>query len=896
MTATEWAQVFLAAAIPLAVLGVIVPRRLRADWKQEWEAELRHREALLADWDKLNGRTKLDLLWRSLGAFWDALWLQQLRWEDEMIQDLRFGARMLLKRPGFTAVAILSLALGIGANTAIFSVVNTVLLRPLPYADSDRLVMIWDTNLERSLDHERPAPGNFLDWKAQNQVFDGIAAWYQTSRTLRGEHDAEQVQVAQVAGDFFQVLHTGVTVGRTFSPAEVSGAVYNSANGYLSGDRIAVISDGLWRRRFGADPEIVGRTILLDGQSWQVVAVMPPRFAIPNTEVELWTPWDLTRLQNARDQRFLQVIARLKPGVTLQQAQADLDSLAAESAKQYPKANNGWGVKLASLQGEIVGRSRTALLVLFGAVGFVLLIVCANIASLLLARASGRQREMAVRSALGASRLRLTRQLMSESVLFSIVGGTVGLLLAFWAIRLLLLLQPGNLPRLDEIGIDARVLIFTVVVTVATGIVCGLAPALQVAGIDLSTALKAGANKGATVGLRHHRLRSLLVVFEMAIALVLLVGAGLLTQSFVRVLTVNPGFEARNLLVMPIFLDNNHYRTPPQSSAYYQSLIERLKSLPSVTAVGATTALPMSELGGDFSRPYWREGETDPGGNASKAGMRMVTPDYFKAMGISVLKGRAFTDQDRIDTPPVIVVNETLALQVWPGEDPVGKRLVIYFNRGRYPYEVVGVTGDTKFYGLKSQSRSEVFFAHAQDPYLIMNVVVRTSTAPQQLASLLNQEVLALDPAQPVHSIVTMEEMIARSVAPDRFSMLLLSVLALIALVLAAVGVYGVMSYSVSQRTHEIGIRLAVGARAGDVLRLMFSQGMKLALAGAAIGIVAALALTRLLEKLLFDISATDPLTFASIALLLTCVALLACYFPARRATKVDPIIALRHE
>src|SRR5215470_16044819 len=681
-------------------------------------------------------------------------------WLETFWQDLRFGARMLLKQPSFSLIAAVTLALGIGANTAIFSVVNAAMLRPLPYEHADRLVMIWDTNAERALDHERPAPGNYLDWKAQHQVFDGMAAWFQTSRTLRDEHDAEQVQVAQVAGDFFHILRTGVTAGRTFSPPEVAGAVYNSANGCVSGDRVAVISDGHWRRRFGADPGIVGRTIQLDGQSWQVVAVLPPDFAIPNREVELWTPWNLTRLQNARDLRFLQVVGRLRDGVTLLQAQSQLDALAAASAQQYQKANKGWGVKLVLLQEEIVGRARTALLVLFGAVVFVLLIVCANLASLLLARASCRQREMSVRAALGASRLRLTRQLLTESLCFALAGGVAGVALAGWTIKLLVLLQPGNLPRLAEVAIDARVLVFAFAITVATGIVCGLAPVLQIAGTELAVALKEGAGKGATNSFRQQHFRNLLVAFEIAAALVLLVGAGLLTRSFVRVLGINPGFEARNLLVMPILLDNNRYRTPAQSAAYYQSLLERLKSMPSVTAVGATTAMPMSELAGDFSRPYWREGEADPGGNAPKAGIRMVTPDYFKAMGTAVFKGRVFTEQDRPDTPPVIVVNETLARQVWPGEDAVGKRLVIWFNRGRFPYEVVGVARDTKFYGLKSQASPEVFFAHAQDPYLIMNVVVRTATSPQQFINQLRREVLALDPAQPAHSIITMEEMI----------------------------------------------------------------------------------------------------------------------------------------
>jgi putative ABC transport system permease protein len=880
----------------IALLGVIVPRRLRAEWRQEWEAELRYREALLADWDKLNWRTKLDLLRRSLGAFWDALWLQQLRWEDEMIQDLRYGMRMLLKHKGFTAIAVLCLALGIGANTAIFSVVNAVLLRALPYHRADQLVMVWETNRERSLGHEQPSPGNFLDWRAQNQVFDGIAAWYQTTRTLRDDEAAMPVQTAQVAGDFFQLLGTEPALGRTFSPAETAGASYNTANGYLRGDRLAVISDGLWRRRFGGDSGVIGRSISIDGADWQIVAVMPPGFAIPNREVEIWTQWDLTRFADARDARFLQTLARLKSGVTVEQAQAQLGSVAGASAEQYPQANKGWSVSLVPLQEETVGKSRSALLVMFGAVGFVLLIVCANVASLLLARASSRQREMAVRSALGASRLRLKRQLLTESVLLSLAGGVLGLEFAFWGIKLLLFLQPGNLPRIDEIGLDTRVVIFTIVTTIATGIACGVASALQASQTDLTTALKEAGPRGTTGGFRHHRFRSMLVAAEIAIALVLLVGAGLLTRSFTRMLAVNPGFDSGKLLVLPIFLDNNRYRTPAQSSSYYQRLIERLKTLPAVTAVGATTALPMSDVGVDFDRPYWREGEEDPGGAAPKAAVRMVTPDYFKTMGISVEAGRDFTEEDRPETPSVMVINEMLAQQIWPGTDPVGKRLMIYFNRGRYPYQIIGVVGDIKHYGLKSQARPEVFFAHAQDPYLIMNVVVRTSADPRQLVQVLSREVLKLDPAQPARTVVSMDQLISRSLSPDRFSMLLLGVLAAMALVLATVGIYGIMAYTVSQRTHEIGIRMALGARPRDVLRLVVGQGMRLTAIGVVLGLAAAFALTRVMASLLFGVSATDPATFGGIAFLLTGVAFLACYLPARGASREDPMIALRHE
>jgi len=880
----------------IRLIGVIVPRRLRAEWKQEWEGELEYREALLADWDKLNWKTKLDLLRRSLGAFRDALWLQQLRWEDEMIQDLRYCVRMLLKHKGFTAVAVLCLALGIGANTAIFSVVNAVLLRALPYHRADQLVTVWETNRERSLVHEQPSPGNFLDWRAQNQVFDGIAAWYLTTRTLRDDAAATPVQTAQVAGDFFQLLGTEPALGRTFSPAESAGASYNTANGYLRGDRLAVISDGLWRRRFGRDSGIIGGSISIDGADWQIVAVMPPEFAIPNREVEIWTQWDLTRFADARDARFLQTVARLKSDVNIEQAQSQLASLAGVLAEQYPQANKGWSVSLVPLQEETVGKSRSALLILFGAVGFVLLIVCANVASLLLARASSRQREMAVRSALGASRLRLMRQLLTESVMLSLTGGTLGVALALWGIRLLLFFQPGNLPRTDEVGLDSRVVIFTIVTTIATGILCGLAPALQVSQIDLTTALKEGGVRGATSGFRHHRFRSLLVASEIAIALVLLVGAGLLTRSFARMLAVNPGFDSEKLLVMPIFLDNNRYRTPAQSSSYYQSLIERLRALPAVTAVGATTALPMSDVGVDFDRPYWPEGKEDPGGAAPKAAVRMVTPDYFKTMGIPVQAGRAFSEEDRSETPPVMIVNETLARQIWPGNDAVGKRLMIYFNRGRYPYEIIGVVGDVKHYGLKSQPHPEVFFAHAQDPYLIMNVVVRTSADPQQLGQILAREVLKLDSAQPARSIVSMNQLMSRSLSPDRFSMLLLGVLAAIALVLATVGIYGIMAYTVSQRTHEIGIRMALGARPQDVLRLVVGQGMRLTAIGVALGLAAAFALTRVMASLLFGVSATDAATFGGTALLLTGVAFLACYIPARGASRVDPMIALRHE
>jgi putative ABC transport system permease protein len=823
---------------------------------------------------------------------------------NSLVNDLRYAARQLARQPGFTAVAALTLALGIGANSTIFSIVNAVLLRPLPYKEPDRLVMMLETNPELSRDHDRPSPGNFLDWRERNDVFDGVAAWYQTSKTLRDEHDSEQVEVAKVAGDFFDVLGVDAIAGETFSPVESPGACYNVANQYTGGERIAVISERLWRSRFGADPNVINQTLLLDGLTWQIKGVMPASFAIPAKEVDLWVQWDIPGSYTAkrfpegppRDFRFLHVIARIKRDVTINQAEAHMSSVASQLAEAHPKANKGWGVRLAPLKDEMVGSTRKAILVLFGAVVFVLLIACANIASLLLARASARQREMAVRAALGASRARLVRQMLTESLCLSAAGGIAGLALAFWGKEIVMLLRPGSLPRIDEIAVDGRVLIFTCAVVIVTAVLCGIAPALKASKTELVRSLKEGGSKSATAGRGQRRFRNLLVAAEISIALVLLVGAGLLTRSFAKILAVDAGFDPKNLLVMRIYLDNDRYRTGAQSSRYFGELTERLRSLAAVKSVAASTALPMSDVGVDFDRPFWREGEADPGGAAQKASIRMVTPDYFETLGIPVPSGRAFTVDDRVETPAVIVVNQTMARQTWPGQDAVGKRLLIDYNRGKYLYQVVGVAGDVKHYGLKSGPKPEVFIPHAQNPYLAMSVVVRTETSPEQMAGALRREVREMDSAQPVHSITTADEFIARSVGPDRFSMLALGLLAAVALILAAVGIYGVMSYLVSQRTHEIGVRMALGASSGSVLKMAMGETFKIIVTGLAAGLVAAYGLSQVISSLLYNVSATDLATFASVTLTLSGVALLAGYFPARRAAQVDPMVALRCE
>ena len=883
-------------------IGVIVPRHLRADWRQEWEAELRAREALLAEWDKLNWKHKLDLLQRSFGSFWDAVLLQPRRLEDEMFQDIRFGARMLLKHKSFTIISVLTLALGIGANTAIFSIVNAVLLNPLPYSEPERLVMLSERNAELGRERENPSPGNFLDLRTQTQTFDSVTAWYETAFTVQGEQDAEQVTAAKVSVEFFQVLRAQAARGRVFLPTETAGVATGAGATNSIGERLIVISDGLWRRRFGADPELVGKPITINRETWQVLGIMPAGFAMPSTAVDLWFPWDLARSYGPqrfpegppRDWRFLRVLARLNPGTTMEQAESQLNSLYAGLAENYPKANRGWSAGLTTLREEVVGKTQLSLLVLFGAVALVLLIACANVAGLLLARAAARQRELAVRTALGAARLRLLRQLLTESLLLSLLGGALGLGLTVAGLDLLLALAPADVPRLSEVTVDGRVLAFTLGVSMLTGLLFGLIPAWKGTRTDLTVALKEGGAHGATLGWSQQRWRNALVVAEIALAVVLLAGAGLLVRSFNRLRVVDPGFNTQNLLTMHITLDAAVYGN--RAADYYQQLIARIEALPSVVSAAAVSTLPMNNVGVDFDRPYWREGEPEPGGNAEKVDVRMATPGYFKTMGMSLLRGRNFSDQDRRESPAVLIVSESMANQVWPNEDPIGKRLMLDYNRGKYAYEVIGVTRGIRYYGLKSAPRPEVFIPHAQNAYLPMNVVVRTATAPSQLINAIKAEVRALDSTQPVRNITTMEQLLARSLAPERFAMTLLGVLAVIALLLAATGIYGLMTFIVNQRTHEIGVRMALGAQISDILKLVIGQGLRLVALGVAVGLIASLGLTRLIAKLLFSVSATDPLTFAASIGLLMAIAALACWLPARRATKVDPISALRNE
>ena len=816
-------------------------------------------------------------------------------------QDLRYALRGLRRQPSFTLVATLTLGLGIGANTALFSVLDAVLLRPLPYGDPDRLVRIFDTHQAQGRHREHPSPGNFLDWRAKNRVFEAMAAWQDGSgtATLRGDHEATVVETVKVTPDFFGVMGVPPALGRTFARVGEPGAAFNVADRYAGGDRVVVMSHALWTRRFGADPRVVGRVLDVDGVGWRVLGVMPAGFDMPRGTTELWIPWDIVPSFASfpagppRDLRFLEVVARLRPDVSLEQGNEELQALAGGLAEQHPRANAGWSVRVVPLEEEIVGRARPVILLLFGAVGLVLLLACANVASLQLARALARRREMAVRLALGAGRLRVLRQLLTESALLGVLGGLVGLAVAYAGLCAVLAAQPLGLPRLAEVGLSVRVFTFSVGLSLVASLLFGLVPALEALHTPVANSLQES-GRGATASPGARRARRALVVSEVAIALVLLTGAGLLVRSFLKVLAVDPGFDPRGLAVMRIGLDHATYTKGTQAREFYRGLTRRLEDVPGVVAVGAVTALPMSPVGTDFSRPYWREGEADPGGDAPKADIRMATPGYFEAMRTTLRRGRAFTNADGPEAPRVIVVNETLARKVWPGRDPLGQRLVLDYLGGAYPYEVVGLVNDTRFRGLKAAPRPELFIPHAQNPYLDLSLVVRTAGEPGPMLRTVQQAIRAIDPRQPAYGLFTMDELVRRSVSADRFTTLVLALLASVALLLAATGIYGVLSFLVAQRTSEIGLRLALGASPRQVVGLVMSETLRLTLAGCALGLLASLALVRLASRLLYGVGPTDPLAFGLALLFMAAVALAASLQPARRASRLDPLIALR--
>jgi predicted permease len=870
-------------------IGIIVPGRLRADWRQEWEAELRYRETLLANWDNLDWRNKLALLWHSLGAFTDALWLQPRRVEDEMFQDLRYGVRMLFRTPGFTFVAVLTLALGIGANTAIFSLVNAVLLRPLPYHDPDRLAMLWTDDPKRNIREEGTSYPNFLDWRSQNQSFTDMAICSRGNPVVLTDGDEpERVMGDLVSANLFPLLGVRPALGRTFSPEDE-----------LRRARVVVLSHGLWQRRFGAAPDAIGKTLEIDGRTSQVIGVMPADFYFPSKDTQLWEPltaaWFWERNYTERFADTWRVVGRLKPQATFDQAQVEMNAIGQRLAQTYltpPDYFAGFGVNVVPLSVQFTGKNlRLALWVLLGAVVFVLLIACANVANLLLARGAAREREFAVRTALGASRGRLIRQLLTESALLALVSGLLGLGLAALGVRALIAFAPPDTPRLDEVTIDPGVLGFTAGVSLLTGLFFGLAPAWKVSRSNPNQALKEG-GRGSSGGLRLRQTRGLLVVAECALAVALLACAGLMIRSFVRLQSVDTGFKPEGMLLTRISLPLSLDRTEAQTSAFFQQVIDRIAALPGVQAAGTIGDFLMRRNPDETITIESRSPDGAGQGGGELTSDR-IGYDFFQALDLPLLKGRFFTRQETIDSH-VVIINETLARRFFPGEDPIGKRFKFGGPQAENNwFEIVGVVGDLRRQRLEKQAVSEVY---APGALYNMDLLVRASSDPLALAGSVRREIKSVDSTAAVYGMTTGVQLAEKLNAGRRFQTILLALFAAIALVMAAMGIYGVMHYAAAQRTHEIGIRLALGARSADVLWLVIGQGMKLTLLGLAIGLFGAVALSRVTSQLLFGVSATDPATLAGVAFVLTAAALLACYLPARQAAKTDTLAALRRQ
>jgi putative ABC transport system permease protein len=805
-----------------------------------------------------------------------------------LVQDLRHGVRLLLRSPGFTAIAVAALAIGIGSNTAVFSVVHTLLIQPLPYRDAERLAVIWEHNLPRDKKNNVVSPGNFIHWREMQQSFEDLAAvsgsvGLSFTVTITGAGEPEEVPVQLVTASFFSVLGVNPAIGRPFTVDEDKPE-----------NRVVVISDRLWRRKFSGDRNLLNRTIAIDGTLRELVGIMPPGFSYFDKSVDVWLPMAFPAAARTPRGRWINVAGRLKPGVTFEQAQQDMARVHAELTRLFADFNTGWTARVVPLREELTGKVRPALLMMLAAVGFVLLIACANVANLLLARATARQRELAVRAALGAGRLRIIRQLLAESLVLAGVGGIAGLLVAEWGVRLLraVAAQKLPIPRLEAVSIDVWVLSFTLLISLLTGLFFGLVPALSVSGSALNNALKEGGRSGSAA--RGNKTRAAFVIAEVALALVLLTGAGLLMRSFVNLLDVSPGFNPEQTLTMDLSLPGTRYGEDAKRIDFYQRLIDRIAVLPGVQAAGAVSSLPLAGLGAATS--YEVVGQPLPAkGEEPVCDVRVATNGYFKALGIPLLRGRWFNETDPVDVKNRVIINEAMARRHWPNEDAIGKRIKVSWTDNRED-EIIGIVGDVRQASLDTAARPTTYWPYRRFTYPTMTLTVKMAGNLTALVDTILGIVRNQDPLLAVADIRTMEQVVGDSVAERRLTMVMLAIFAGAALVLAAVGIYGVIAYSVTQRTQEIGIRMALGARQANVLWMVVGNAMLLAATGIVIGAVGGLLLTRLMRDLLFQVRPADPTTFAGVAAVLALVALAASYFPARRAARVDPLVALRAE
>jgi putative ABC transport system permease protein len=861
----------------------VAPAADREEFVDEWTAEVRCRLGGPTRPGASDARAQLGTLGMATGAIADAIALrtQGVRM-DTLLQDLRYAARTMIRRRGFTALIVATLALGLGANTAVFSVIDSILLRPLPYADPGTLVIVWENDRLNRRERYPVAPANYLDWRDEQRSFSAIGAWMSSSMDLTGAGEPVRIPGLVTTASVFEALGVRPAMGRTLTAGDEREGMH----------RVAVISHGAWERRFGSDPRIIGRSIQLSGAAYEIVGVMPRGFVLPDREAELWRPLVMNpQTARLRAVHFLTVVARLAPGASLERARSEMNAIAKRQQERHPDTNAQRDVTINPMHDEVVGTIDRPLYVLGAAVALILLIGCANVANLLLARASAREREMAVRAALGAPRARLVRQLLTEGLLMSAAAGGIGVLVAVWTTRALVRLEPAGVPRIEQVGVDLRTLAFAGVVSMLTGVVFALAPARRLSRPDVHAKLEDG-SRGAGHEYGGRRLRSVLLVGEVAMALVLVIAAGLMLRSFARVSRVNPGFDARHVLTASVTLPMLRYGEDRLTLDFYDRLLDRLRALPGVRAVGAASALPMT--GGGATTWVTIEGRPRVGTEPPEVGLRAATPDYFRALGIRTIGGRGILPTDSADGERVIVVNDALVRRFWPGENPVGRRVRIGPNPKAPWRTIVGVVEDVRHESLDQQPTPELYLPFTQESSQRAWVVVKTGGDPLSLAGALRAQLAALDPLLPLSSIATMEQVVGASVSRRRFTMTLLGAFAGIALILALIGIYGVMGYLVSQRTHEIGVRMALGAAPGDVRQLVLGQGLALAATGVAIGIAGALLTTRLMSALLYDLEPTDAATFVTVSLAVLAVSLLACYLPARRASNVDPIAALR--